>query len=92
MYKLLKKYLFMILTVTFMMNLGSAEAREANQVNTISVRSRVEQAVQANTAKNTNKSWYICWHRIYRQDLYQHVDRCSHKATQTATRPTDRPR
>lgn len=50
MYKLLKKYLFMILTVTFMMNLGSAEAREANQINTISVRSRVEQAVQANTA------------------------------------------
>ena len=50
MFKLIKKYLFMILTVTFMMSLGSAEAREANQINTISVRSRVEQAVQANTA------------------------------------------
>lgn len=50
MFKSLKKYVVLVLAVTFITSLGVAEAREANQVSTISVRSRVEQAVQANTA------------------------------------------
>lgn len=50
MFNVLKKYFTMVVVVTIFMGLGLAEAREINEVNTISIRSRVEQTVQANTA------------------------------------------
>lgn len=50
MFNLIKKYLLLLVIITGAMGVNLAEARETNQISTISIRSRVEQAVQANTA------------------------------------------